>query len=323
MNILEPYKQLFLTHLEKEFTPRDPKNLYEPINYILQIGGKRLRPLLAMMLCEVYGSNPKKAIDAALAVEVFHNFTLVHDDVMDHAPVRRGKPTVHKKWNLNTAILSGDAMMIRSYQFLEGYEGELNKQLVSLFSKTALEVCEGQQLDIDFETKDDVTIEEYIHMITYKTSVLVAASMQMGAMIANVSPEEAQKVYKFGLNLGIAFQLQDDYLDTFGDAKTFGKKIGGDILENKKTLLYLKALEKADENTQKKLLVWFKTNAQSDNKIKEVTDIFRQLKIDEIMKDEIARFNKKAMDCLNQLNISEEKATMLREFSDQLSVRVV
>jgi geranylgeranyl diphosphate synthase type II len=323
MKILEPYKAIFLHHLEEELVPKEPTNLYKPISYILSIGGKRLRPLLAMLMCDVYGSAPEKAIHAAMAVEIFHNFTLVHDDVMDHAALRRGKQTVHEKWNLNTAILSGDAMMIRAYQFLENYDNDLHKPLTKLFSNTALQVCEGQQLDVDFEEREDVTIEEYLQMIIYKTSVLIGAAMKMGALIANVPDNEAQKVYDFGLNLGIAFQLKDDYLDTFGNAEIFGKKIGGDILENKKTLLYLKALEKADETSKKKLTAWYRTNEQSEQKIKEVTNIFSSLKIDEVVKKEIVKYNEKAFEFLSQLSISKEKSTILKQFSDQLSKRII
>ena len=243
MHYIEQYRSQFLAHMEQKVKIKEPVNLYGPISYILNLGGKRLRPVLTMMTTDILGGDHKKALDAALAVEVFHNFSLVHDDIMDEAPLRRGKQTLHKKWDLNTGILSGDAMLIYSYQLLESYPSMTFKKLLQVFSQTALEVCEGQQYDVDFESREDVTIPEYLIMIQNKTAVLVAAAMKMGAIIAD-KPEDVQDlIYDFGKNLGIAFQLQDDYLDAFGDPETFGKQVGGDIIENKKTYLYLKALE--------------------------------------------------------------------------------
>jgi geranylgeranyl diphosphate synthase type II len=208
------------------------------------------------MAADIFSKDYQKALPAALAVEVFHNFTLVHDDIMDDAPLRRGKATVHEKWDLNTGILSGDAMLILAYKYFEDYEPIVFQKLAKLFSKTALEVCDGQQLDVDFETRDDVTIDAYMNMIRLKTSVLVAAALKMGAIVSETSEENANLIYDFGLNLGLAFQLQDDYLDAFGDPETFGKQIGGDIIENKKTYLYLKALELSDEETSKKIKIF-------------------------------------------------------------------
>ena len=239
MDILH-YQKSFLQYLEAKNWIQEPKNLYEPIDYILQLGGKRIRPVLTLMAADIFSGDFQKALPAALAVEVFHNFTLVHDDIMDDAPLRRGQATVHEKWDLNTGILSGDAMLILAYQYFEDYEPHVFQKLSKLFSKTALEVCDGQQLDVDFETRNDVSIPAYIDMIRLKTSVLVAAALKMGAIVAETSNENANLIYDFGLNLGLAFQLQDDYLDTFGDPETFGKQIGGDIIENKKTFLYLK-----------------------------------------------------------------------------------
>jgi geranylgeranyl diphosphate synthase type II len=237
MHAISEYQQEFLSYLDNQNRTREPKNLYEPIDYILRLGGKRMRPVLTLMATEVFDVDFRKALPAATAVEVFHNFSLVHDDIMDDAPLRRGKETVHEKWNLNTGILSGDAMLILAYQYFESYEPTIFRDLAKLFSKTAIEVCEGQQYDVDFETRDDVTISEYIKMIEYKTAVLVGAAMKMGAIIAETSEEHANLIYDFGLNLGIAFQLQDDYLDCFGNPETFGKQVGGDIIENKKTYL--------------------------------------------------------------------------------------
>ncbi|MFB0942647.1 MAG: polyprenyl synthetase family protein, partial [Patiriisocius sp.] len=234
---ISKYSDALVAHLANKVTLKEPASLYEPIDYILTLGGKRLRPVLTLMSADFFGGNYKQALDASLAVEMFHNFSLVHDDIMDNAPLRRGHQTVHEKWDVNTGILSGDAMLILAYQLFETYRPEVFMQLAVLFSKTALEVCEGQQYDVDFETRNDVTISQYIKMIEYKTAVLIGASLQMGAIIADASQSCQEKIYAFGKNLGIAFQLQDDYLDAFGNPLTFGKQVGGDIIANKKTFL--------------------------------------------------------------------------------------
>ncbi|MFM7894761.1 MAG: polyprenyl synthetase family protein, partial [Flavobacterium sp.] len=264
MHSISYYQEKMANHFSQIVANKEPKNLYEPIQYILSLGGKRMRPVLTLMATEVFNVDCEKAIPAATAVEVFHNFSLIHDDIMDDAPLRRGNQTVHEKWDLNTGILSGDAMLILAYQYFENYEPKIFQALAKLFSKTALEVCEGQQYDVDFETRDDVTIPEYLKMIEYKTAVLVGAAMKMGAIVAETSEENADLIYDFGLNLGIAFQLQDDYLDAFGDPETFGKQVGGDIIENKKTYLYLKAMEFANEEDKKQLLDLFSIQP-SDN----------------------------------------------------------
>ncbi|MBP8793470.1 MAG: polyprenyl synthetase family protein [Lutibacter sp.] len=323
MNVIDTYRDSFLTYLNTAIKVKEPKNLYEPIAYILQIGGKRLRPILTLLTCDIFDGNVEEAYDAALAVEVFHNFTLIHDDIMDSAPLRRGNETVHKKWDINTGILSGDAMMILGYQCFEKYPPEIFKKLMMLFSQTALEVCEGQQLDIDFETRNNVSIPEYIQMITFKTSVLVGAAMKMGAIVANVSDDEAEKMYQFGLNLGIAFQLQDDLLDTFGDAATFGKQIGGDILENKKTFLYLKALEVCPENDKNDLLNLYSSKSGGSSKIEAVTAIFKNNKISEITVHEIEMYTNKAFEVLNSLSLSTEKKAALENFGFNLMKRTV
>ena len=232
MHTISQYQEVIINHFDQLKINKEPRNLYEPIEYILSLGGKRMRPVLTLMTSEIFNASYEKAIDAATAVEVFHNFSLIHDDIMDDAPLRRGNKTVHEKWDLNTGILSGDAMLILAYQFFESYEPNVFQKLAKLFSKTALEVCEGQQYDVDFEVREDVTIPEYLKMIEYKTAVLVGAAMKMGAIVAETSEENANLIYDFGLNLGIAFQLQDDYLDAFGDPETFGKQVGGDIIEN-------------------------------------------------------------------------------------------
>jgi len=318
------YQQQFLGYLESKNWIKEPKNLYEPVDYILQLGGKRIRPVLTLMAADIFSNNYQKALPAALAVEVFHNFTLVHDDIMDDAPLRRGKPTVHEKWDLNTGILSGDAMLILAYKYFEDYEPIVFQKLAKLFSKTALEVCDGQQLDVDFETRDDVTIDAYMNMIRLKTSVLVAAALKMGAIVSETSEENANLIYDFGLNLGLAFQLQDDYLDAFGDPENFGKQIGGDIIENKKTYLYLKALELSDEETSKKLKFFYQNKFSENNtKIEEVKRIFEINDIPLLISQEIRTFTDKAFDNLDKMNITKESKDKLRSFGTWLMNRTV
>lgn len=321
--LIKPYKKPFLKYLSEQKILKAPENLYRPIEYILNLGGKRLRPILALMICDLYGQDPKKAYDAALAIEIFHNFTLIHDDIMDEASIRRGKKTVHKKWGLNVGVLSGDAMMIKAYRCLESYEPEMFKRLMIIFSKTALEVCEGQQLDLDFETRNDVTIEEYINMITLKTSVLLGASMKIGAIIADTSLEENKLLYNFGLQLGIAFQLQDDYLDTFGDPKSFGKKIGGDILENKKTYLYITALKDASDEDREKLLKLYSTTEKSQEKIDKVVAIFEKYDIPAKIQEKISYYTDQAFDLLEKIHLEEDKKEVLREFGEKLMARAI
>ncbi|AUC13665.1 polyprenyl synthetase [Tenacibaculum sp. SZ-18] len=321
---LTKYFQSFISYLEAQDFNREPKNLYEPVDYILQLGGKRLRPLLTLIACDVVSNSYEKALPAAMAVETFHNFTLIHDDIMDEAPLRRGKETVHAKWDVNTGILSGDAMLILAYQYFENYEPVVFQKLAKLFSKTALEVCDGQQLDVDFETRNNVTIPEYIKMITLKTSVLVAAALKMGAIVAEASEEQANGLYNFGLNLGIAFQLQDDYLDTFGNPETFGKQIGGDIIENKKTFLYLKCLELANDVDKDKLEFFYnqKLDDNSD-KIAEVTRIFEQNDIPVLTQNLIMEYTNKSFEDLQMLNISESAKESLISFGKNLMTRKV
>jgi geranylgeranyl diphosphate synthase type II len=321
MNPVEIYKKSFVSYLNEQVQIKEPSNLYEPILYILQQPGKRLRPILTLMTCDIFDGAIEKAFDAALAIEVFHNFTLVHDDIMDNASIRRSQPTVFKKWGLNAGVLSGDAMMIMAYRCFEGYDADLLKELIQLFGQTALEVCEGQQMDIDFETKSDVTIASYMQMIKFKTSVLVAAAMKMGAMVANATVEDTAKIYEFGLNLGIAFQLQDDYLDTFGTTEKFGKKIGGDIIENKKTFLFLKCLEICDANEKEQLLKWFDSDGQMSDKVFEVTRIFENNNIPAILSREIEDYTKKALDILNTMGIHGEKKDLLKDFGLNLMGR--
>lgn len=321
---LNEYKEEFLAHLKEKIQVVEPKNLYNPIEYILDLGGKRLRPILVLMGTTAFGGKYKNSLDAALAVEVFHNFTLLHDDIMDDAPLRRSKDTVHEKWDVNTAILSGDAMLILAYKLLESYEGDVYKKLMNLFNTTSLEVCEGQQYDMDFETRDNVSVDEYIKMIGLKTSVLVAAALKMGAIIANASEEDAQKIYDFGLNLGIAFQLQDDYLDAYGDAATFGKQVGGDIMENKKTFLYIQALKNASPEIKKELLTWYEnTLVDNSEKVSRVKDIFKEVGSDQLTRVAIQNYTDKAFSILDMLSISQANSLVLKEFGKNLMTRTV
>lgn len=324
MHALSQYQEFVTEYLKSQLEVKEPKNLYEPIHYILHLGGKRIRPVLTVMSAEIFDVSYEKALPAALAVEVFHNFSLVHDDIMDDAPLRRGNITVHEKWDTNTAILSGDAMLILAYQYFEKYEPVIFQALAKLFSKTALEVCEGQQWDVDFETRKDVTIPEYLKMIEYKTAVLVAAAMKMGAIIARTSDENANLIYEFGLNLGLAFQLQDDYLDAFGDPETFGKQVGGDIIENKKTYLYLKAMEFANGIDRQELADLFSIQMEENGaKINQVKEIFVNSGASAATKKAIAAYTFKAFDTLDKMNIDEQKKQILRSFGENLMGRKV
>ena len=324
MHAIFEYQDFFVNYLEKQSITKEPKNLYDPITYILGLGGKRMRPVLTLMTTEVFNANYEEALPAAMAVEVFHNFSLVHDDIMDDAPLRRGEVTVHEKWDINTGILSGDAMLILAYQYFEQYEPIVFRDLAKLFSKTALEVCEGQQWDVDFETRTDVTIPEYLKMIEYKTAVLVAAAMKMGAIVAQTSEENANLIYEFGLNLGLAFQLQDDYLDAFGDPETFGKQVGGDIIENKKTYLYLKAMLYSSAEDRALLSALFLTQPEdSSDKIAAVKAIFNASGASKATQEAIHDYTFKAFATLEKINIDADKKVILKSFGENLMNRKV
>ena len=289
-----------------------PEQLYAPIKYTLELGGKRIRPILVLMGCNLFNDDISAAMPQAIAIEFFHNFTLIHDDIMDDAPVRRGKPTVYKKWNGNTAILSGDTLFAMAYQYAQKADPDILGDVLSVFSQTAVEVCEGQQLDLDFEERNDVTVNEYLEMIRLKTGVLLAASLKIGAIIGRGPKEDVENLYKMGEAIGMGFQLEDDYLDTFGDEKVFGKKTGGDIVTNKKTYLYLRALEKADKATKQKLIdIYSNRTANAAEKIDTVKDIFRQLNVDEDSKLLIDEYFNEGIDYLNKISISEDKKAIL------------
>lgn len=318
---LKDYILLFSNYLNKNNSIQEPKSLYEPMQYILDLGGKRIRPVLALISAEGFGGNVQDALSTAMAVEVFHNFTLLHDDIMDHALLRRGKPTVHEKWNVNTAILSGDVMVIKAYHYIENYEPEVFKSLTQLLTKTATEVCEGQQYDMDFEIQKEVTLPQYMEMIRLKTAVLLGASLQMGAIVAKASPENQQKIYDFGEQIGLAFQLQDDFLDTFGNVETFGKQIGGDIVENKKTWLYLKTLTLANELDTLELKRLYTTNLTDSSKIEHVKSFFMKYKAHELIQNEIDTYSHKAMQILDLLDFNDVQKKVLESLIIQLKKR--
>jgi geranylgeranyl diphosphate synthase, type II len=324
MQSLVDYQSLFQKYLSDNGFSNEPKELYEPVNYILSIGGKRLRPLLALMGCELFSKDVKRALPIAMAVEVFHNFTLLHDDIMDDAPLRRGKPTVHVKYNINTGILSGDVMLILAYDFLRNTEGSdsMRNKLMVIFNKMAREVCEGQQMDMNFERRNDVTIAEYIRMIELKTSVLIAAAFEMGAVAGGATVKQALPLYEFGRNVGIAFQIQDDILDTFGDPEKFGKKVGGDIVQNKKTFLVLKTFEfanKAQRADLEQLMATVTTDETA--KITAVRKVFEAVNVRQIAEIEMDSYLKTAFDALENAPISATKKAYLKAWANELMMR--
>jgi geranylgeranyl diphosphate synthase type II len=324
MEILSKYSAELQQHLKKLVSLKEPRQLYDPIKYILSLGGKRIRPALTLMICDFFDTDFKKAMHAALAIELFHNFSLIHDDIMDNAPLRRGKTTVHEKWDINTGILSGDAMLILAYQFFENYEPKTFQELAKLFSETALQVCEGQQHDMDFETRDDVSLDEYIHMINHKTAVLLGAAMQMGAIVADSSEDDKNKIYEFGRNLGIAFQLQDDYLDVFGNPETFGKQVGGDIISNKKTILYLLGIENGSNTEAEELEQLFSISPKDPlDKITTVKQIFINSGAAAATQVEIEKYSIIAYSVLDEIGISDDKKEQLRNFGRALMKREV
>ena len=320
MKSIQELSKLISDELERIEYPKNPSSLYEPIDYILGLGGKRMRPILVLMAHQLFDKNIEKAISPALAIEVFHNFSLLHDDIMDNAPLRRGQKTVHEKWNSNVAILSGDTMLVQAYQLMAEVDNTIVKQVLAVFSKAAIEVCEGQQRDMDFETQSDVNLADYLKMIEYKTAVLLGAALQIGGITAGASKEEQNHLYAFGRDLGIAFQLKDDLLDAFGDAETFGKQVGGDIMANKKTYLYLKALALADGTQRQNLEQYFSTNDTSELKVDGVRAIFSNLEIPDLTTNLIREYHSRAME--NLAAIDSEHKEPLFAFSALLMDRV-
>ncbi len=321
MRSLSDYQNIFQSYLSQHAFNQEPQELYEPVNYILSLGGKRLRPLLALMGYELFDEDISKALPIAAAVEIFHNFTLLHDDIMDQAPLRRGKPTVHAKYGINTGILSGDVMVIFAYEFLNKIP---HPKPLSIFNKMAIEVCEGQQYDMNFETRNDVTISEYIRMIELKTSVLIAAAFQMGALAGGATEEVAQHLYEFGRNVGIAFQIQDDILDTFGDPEKFGKKVGGDIVQNKKTYLVLKSYELGNPEQTDALHQLMNTPTTDEAlKITNVKNIYNQLKIRELAEKVMDDYLNIAFKNIDDTPLSIEKKNYLKTWANELMMREV
>ncbi|MCB2219719.1 MAG: polyprenyl synthetase family protein [Bacteroidetes bacterium] len=299
-----------------------PKNLYQPINYTVGLGGKRLRPALCLLACDMFSNASDRALEPAIGIEIFHNFTLLHDDIMDEAPIRRGKETVHKKWNANTAILSGDTMMALSYEYIMKAPENIRFEVFEIFNQTAIEVCEGQQYDMDFESSHDVTLDQYIEMIRLKTAVLLAGSLKIGALIGGSDGSSADILYKFGEQIGIAFQLKDDLLDAYSDADKFGKATGGDIVTNKKTFLYLKALTIAGQEDRKQLLSLYQSDKMDPNeKVMLVKTIFDKYDIQQHTENEIDRYYKLALMSLESLDIEEHRKTELLRFANQLKRR--
>ena len=300
-----------------------PTELYEPISYTLALGGKRIRPVLVLMGCDLFGGDVNTALRPAIAIELFHNFTLLHDDIMDNAPLRRGKETVFKKWNTNVAILSGDTMFAIAYDFLTEVDPLLLPGMLKLFTQTAREVCEGQQHDMNFEDQSAVSIQDYLQMIRLKTAVLLGCSLKLGAILGYAPDADADLIYRFGENLGLGFQLQDDLLDVYGDEETFGKEIGGDIVSNKKTFLYLKALELAHPKDLSLLKHCFSTKEMDPHeKIEKVKEIYARLHIHEKTTEQIDACFASALECLQEINVDENRKKELKSLAEQLLGRV-
>lgn len=322
MSELKYLQQLIDDKLQQVHFPENPSTLYDPIRYMLSIGGKRMRPLLVLMGCDLFRGDINKAIHPALAVEVFHNFTLLHDDIMDKAPVRRNKATVHAKWNQNIAILSGDAMFVKAIQLLMQTDADKISSLVDVFTKTALEVCEGQQLDMDFEISSDVSLNEYLEMIRLKTAVLLGCSLKMGAIIAGASEEDCNYIYNAGCDLGLAFQLQDDFLDLYGDEKQFGKMPGGDVVANKKTFLLLKAMELADKNQSQEINYIMNAELPPEEKVNRMKSVFSDLNIADLTVDRMEQYYNEAMQMIQSLHVPSENKQQLVTLAEGLRIRV-
>ena len=318
MEFLDQYQEIVAKAIEKYRFKDKPVELYEPMNYIISNAGKRLRPIMVLMSCDLFGGDLQKAVKPSLAIEFFHNFTLIHDDIMDEAPLRRNVPTIHTVYGLNTGILSGDGLLLKAYKFFEDLEPALFKACVRVFTHTGLLLCEGQQYDINFETQDNVTYEEYIRMITYKTGVLSASSFEIGALIAGAKSRDAINIFNFGKHIGIAFQIMDDYLDVFGNQEDFGKKHAGDIYENKKTVLYLAAREHATDEERRELDFWYSKKTDNIDKIYGVEKIFRRTKVDEKTIRLVEKHNEIAQDYLSKIDIPDEKKKPFIELANYL-----
>src|SRR6195952_3410101 len=319
MTELSDLQAIISDAVDKISYPKYPEQLYEPLTYILSIGGKRMRPALLLMACELFGGDVNKAIQPALAIEVFHNFTLMHDDIMDNAPLRRGKTTVHERWNKNVAILSGDVMLIEGYKLMMQVEDRILRQVMDIFNETAVGVCEGQQIDMEFETRDVVDINEYINMIRLKTAVVLGVALKIGALIGGAPQQDADLLSRFGEQLGVAFQLQDDILDVYGDPEKFGKQVGGDIISNKKTFLLIEALTKASGETKVALDYWLSLpDFAKTKKVAAVTNIYNSLNIRALAEEKMNDFFKKGFEAFDKLAAPEERKKTLIAFAKQL-----
>ena len=322
MYTIEQLREFIKAELDKQEYVEEPYSLFEPIKYIMEDGGKRLRPVLTLMSYNLYRDDIEKALKSAIGIEIFHNYTLLHDDVMDDAELRRGRQTVHKKWNSNVAILSGDAAAITAYKYVETVDDAYLRLVIDGFNQVAMDVCKGQQYDMEFETRDDVSVEEYIQMIYLKTSVLIAGSMRHGALIAGAPEHEYKALYDFGGYLGLVFQLQDDYLDVYGDVAEFGKKIGGDILCNKKTYLLIKALELAGEEDRALLNGWLaKKEFEPEEKIRQATEIYNRVGVREAVLDKINDYLEKSRVALKKIEVPEERKVHFYEMIDFIGGR--
>ncbi|MEQ8625093.1 MAG: polyprenyl synthetase family protein [Vicingaceae bacterium] len=315
------YRELIVDELKNHQQTGKPKELYNPIDYILSLGGKRIRPVLCLMAAELFGAESKKALPLALGIEIFHNFTLVHDDIMDEAPLRRGKSTVHEKWNRDIAILSGDVMFVKAYEFICKAEPKQLPSLLKLFNQTAIEVCEGQQLDMNFELETKVEIADYIEMIRLKTAVLLACSLKMGAIAAGASAKDADLIYSFGINIGIAFQIQDDYLDCYADQADFGKRVGGDIISNKKTYLLLSAMDKGTPEQQSALNKLMTGESDETQKVKQVLELYNQIGVPALTKTAMERYFKLGMNAISEISADEALKQPLIELAEMLMNR--
>ena len=315
MKQLATLQALFKAEVDQLNLGTTPEMLYDPMHYILQLGGKRLRPILSLMGSGIYG-DPAKAMPQAMAIELFHNFSLIHDDIMDAAPLRRGKTTVHMKWNENVGILSGDGMLVKAYQYIAKCDASVLPEVLDTFSNTALEVCEGQQMDIDFETMDEVTASAYIKMIQYKTSVLLGCAIKIGALVGGATKKDADALYQFAMLLGTSFQIKDDYLDVYGDPEKFGKQVGGDILSNKKTLLWIEAKRRAQD--QGIDFGSYSSMSPNKDKVHSFQELYKLLAVDTYAKQEISRYYNLSLEALSKVSVEEEKLAPLKEFASWL-----
>ena len=322
MKGFKEHSNLFNSHIDNFINDLNDNSVYEPIKYFLKLPSKRVRPILTLTASRLYNNNTDYALSAALANELFHNFTLIHDDIMDSSKIRRGKETVHLKWTVNQAILSGDAMQILAYKCLENYEANIQKKLIEIFNDTALKICEGQQLDIEFEKENELKFSDYIQMIKYKTAVLLGSSLKMGGIINNVSESDLESLYEIGLNLGLAFQIQDDYLDLYGDQKLIGKKIGGDVMKRKKTVMYhiYKEISSA-KDSQILDQVYNGSESYDDSKIQKVFDLYKQAKVDVKTKDLVKEYSSKAINSLENLNVKNHEKSDLILICNNLILR--